>query len=96
MTAALAVILAQALDLLTYGPALARNPYGESNPAIAATSLQNALIAKLVGIAALVLIVTVLGVCSRIHGNRALYVRGAAFAVVVGLVGAGTNVWGWL
>ena len=30
------------------------------------------------------------------NGNRALYIRGAAFAVVVGCFGAATNVWGWL
>lgn len=88
MTAALAAVLWQLADLASYPAALARNPYGESNPLAAATSLDAMLGAKVVGIAACVVILV------AVRRYRPLYLGAAAFAGIVGGFGAVTNVIG--
>jgi hypothetical protein len=88
VTAAVLAIVLQALDALTYAPALARYPHGESNPLAAATSLDAMLGAKLVGIAACVVILV------AVRRYRPLYLGAAAFAGIVGGFGAATNIIG--
>ena len=94
MTAAILALAAQLADAATYIPALARNPYGESNPVAAGTSLGTMLTAKLAAIVVMLGVLAVLWACSRSHGKRRLYRGGVGIVGLVGLVGAATNVIG--
>jgi hypothetical protein len=83
MTALIAVVLAQALDLLTWLPAIHNIPTGEGNP-LMGSEPPYVVAAKL-----LALPVIVLGLVAL---RPALRFRWALVFTVVGLVGAVSNV----
>ena len=94
MTIAILALAAQLADAATYIPALARNPYGESNPVAAGTSLEAMLTAKLAAIVVMLGVLAVLWACSRSHGHQRLYLGGTAIVGLIGAFGAATNIIG--
>ncbi len=85
MSIALAAVLWQFADLISWSPALARNPSGELWFA-ALTSPDRAIIAKLIGIVAVAVGLVVLR-------HHRWWFRLAAGIAAWGAFGAATNIW---